>query len=1012
MLDHRLKETVDNDKNGSSQESGFDAKTLELAQEPKAPESKLPPAPKHESKPTPSWERLRQKWDNLGFRSKLALLLVSSAAIPVIVVTQAMENVTEDRLLASYEDSLKQELAFLNTGIEKVKDTNKVVAGSIANSVESAGFNLNNPSEVATQRAFLTNLVTNTLDEDLGQQSFQIITDVHGRTVAQNIQVSNEDFSSYPPLPADDKEPPVASYKVLSLPPGINLGNLLIVKNALSSGNLLSGAELLKVETLQRLGLDKQANIGIRKQKTEGLPEPKKPFPEGTYDVDKGKLGLVLMAVQPIRINGEPAGTAIVGTLLNRNFEIVDQAKKDAGISTATLFAKDWRVSTNVPYTDKKTRAIGTRVSREVAEKVLNRGEIFLGEANIIGTDYLTGYGPLYDHQKQLNPSQAKPVGITYVGEPKTQVQQTLDNLRLTGYGIGGGMLLLAGLVALPIAGSFSRPLRRLSGFAQQVAAGKQGVRLEATERQDEIGVLSREMNQMATSIETNQEAQVEQSRLFSNITLLRVQNSQDLDSVFNKALKGGRKILKADRVVVYSFNENWQGTIIAESVAEGWPRALGAQIDDHCFPEKYVERYRKGRVQATENIYTAGLTECHLKELEPFAVKANLVVPILQGDQLFGLLIAHQCSKPRTWQQSEINFLRQLASQFGVILDRVTFLEQQKTAKETLQRRALELLMEVDPLSKGDLTIRASVTDDEIGTVADSYNSTIGSLRKIVTQVQAAAKQVAENTSSNESSVQELSTEALRQTEEISAALDQIEEMSESIRAVAINAEQAEAAVKQAAQTVEAGDAAMNRTVDGFKAIRETVAQTSKKVKRLGESSQKISKVVNLIGTFADQTNLLALNAAIEAANAGEQGRGFAVVAERVRSLARQSTEATAEIEQLVMDIQSETNEVVAAMEAGTEQVVTGTKLVDETRQSLNQITTVSIQIGALVQAIAEAAVEQYQASESVTQTMSDVAAISSKTSTEATQVTASFKELLVVAQELQATAGQFKVS
>jgi len=277
---------------------------------------------------------------------------------------------------------------------------------------------------------------------------------------------------------------------------------------------------------------------------------------------------------------------------------------------------------------------------------------------------------------------------------------------------------------------------------------------------------------------------------------------------------------------------------------------------------------------------------------------------------------------------------------------------------------------------------------------------------------VQTAAKQVAENTSSNESSVQDLSTEALRQTEEISAALDQIEEMSDSIRAVAINAERAEAAVKQAAQTVEAGDAAMNRTVDGFKAIRETVAQTSKKVKRLGESSQKISKVVNLIGTFADQTNLLALNAAIEAANAGEQGRGFAVVAERVRSLARQSTEATAEIETLVMDIQSETNEVVAAMEAGTEEVVIGTKLVDETRQSLNQITTVSIQIGALVQAIAAAAVEQYQASESVTQTMSDVAAISSKTSTEATQVTASFKELLVVAQELQATAGQFKVS
>jgi len=309
-------------------------------------------------------------------------------------------------------------------------------------------------------------------------------------------------------------------------------------------------------------------------------------------------------------------------------------------------------------------------------------------------------------------------------------------------------------------------------------------------------------------------------------------------------------------------------------------------------------------------------------------------------------------------------------------------------------------------------MTIRASVTEDEIGTVADSYNATINSLRKIVTQVQIAAKLVATTTSSNEGSIQELSAEALRQAEEIADALARIQEMSKSIRAVATSAEQAEAAVLQTTQTVKAGDAAMNRTVDGMLAIRETVAETSIKVKRLGESSQKISKVVKLINSFADQTNLLALNAAIEAARAGEEGRGFAVVADEVQSLAQQSAEATAEIETLVADIQAETNSVVAAMEAGTEQVVTGTRLVDETRQSLNQITAQAAQISALVQAIALNAVAQSQASESVTLTMSDVAVISSKTSTEATLVSASFKELLAVAQQLQTSVGQFKVS
>jgi methyl-accepting chemotaxis protein len=337
---------------------------------------------------------------------------------------------------------------------------------------------------------------------------------------------------------------------------------------------------------------------------------------------------------------------------------------------------------------------------------------------------------------------------------------------------------------------------------------------------------------------------------------------------------------------------------------------------------------------------------------------------------------------------------------------------EEQQQLKEGLQQRALELLKEVDPISKGDLTIRARVTADEIGTVADSYNATVASLRKIVLQVQQAASQVAETTSSNEASVQVLSAEALRQAEEIAAALDRAQEMAQSVRLVAANAEQAEAAAKQAAMTVKEGDAAMNRTVDGILAIRETVAETAKKVKHLGESSQKISTVVNLISTFAAQTNLLALNASIEAARAGEEGRGFAVVADEVRALARQSAEATSEIEKLVAAIQAETNEVVAAMESGTEQVVMGTKLVDETRQSLNKITAASVEINGLVESITQATVVQSQASEEVTKTMLNVAAIAEKTSKEASHVSSSFDELLTVAQALQQDVGRFKVS
>jgi methyl-accepting chemotaxis protein len=202
-----------------------------------------------------------------------------------------------------------------------------------------------------------------------------------------------------------------------------------------------------------------------------------------------------------------------------------------------------------------------------------------------------------------------------------------------------------------------------------------------------------------------------------------------------------------------------------------------------------------------------------------------------------------------------------------------------------------------------------------------------------------------------------------------------------------------------------------MNRTVDGIQVIRSTVADTAKKVKHLGESSQKISKVVELISAFTAQTNMLALNASIEASRAGEEGRGFAVVASEVRALARQSAEATEEIRKLIASIQAETSEVVTAMESGIEQVVIGTKLVDETRQSLNNITAASTQIGDLVRSIAQLTVSQTAASTTVAQTMKEVATVANKTSEEARHVAQSFEQLRQVAQTLQDGIGQFKV-
>jgi len=504
---------------------------------------------------------------------------------------------------------------------------------------------------------------------------------------------------------------------------------------------------------------------------------------------------------------------------------------------------------------------------------------------------------------------------------------------------------------------------------------------------------------------------ETERSQYLKNITI-KISGAIEAEDILETAVTESREVLKSDRVVMYSFDGNRKGTVIAESVAEGWPEALGDEITDPGFINQFIDNYQKAGVQAIPDIYEIDLDEFHIKQIENYGVKAKLIAPVLMGGELRGLLIAHHCASTRNWEKAEMDFLNQVATQVGLALERANLLEQQRDAREYLQERALELLREVDPLSKGDLTIRARVTEDEIGTVAYSYNATIENLQEIVERVKAASSRVAATTDRNQISVEALSTGAISQRKQIEAALQEIQAMNSSIHAVAVNAEQAEAKVKQASTTVEEGERAMNRTVAGIMTIQETVSATAEKVKQLGESSQKISQVVNLISTFAAQTNLLALKTSLEAARAGEEGRGFAVIADEIRSLAAQSAQKTDEIEKLVAKIQAETNEVVEAMEAGTSQVVSGTQLVEETRSSLEKISLVSTQIDRLVEDIAKVAVKQAQTSQAVTERIAEVAEISNQTSTEAQQVSESFQELLSVAQSLQESVGQFKVA
>jgi methyl-accepting chemotaxis protein PixJ len=592
---------------------------------------------------------------------------------------------------------------------------------------------------------------------------------------------------------------------------------------------------------------------------------------------------------------------------------------------------------------------------------------------------------------------------------------------------VGTGVTaLIVSAIAVYLANKITKPIIFASKAVKELGEGALDTRIEVLGG-DEVAILGSNINLMAEQLQTfiqQREEAADQAQILANITL-KLRESLNIKDILYSTVNELKSILPSDRVAVLRFDSQWKTRVIAEAVNPGFVKTLGVEFADTCLIEGHGGRYKQGEVRAIADIYEAGLTDCHIKLLEKFQVRANLVLPILLDNQLFGLLIIHNCTNSYEWQEAQIQLCEQVAAQVGIALSQTKLLkqleierkkaeltaEEQKEQRVSIQMQILTLLEEVEGAARGDLTVRADVTATEIGTVADFFNAIVESLRQVVTQVKQAATQVNYSLGENETAISQLAEASLKQVEEITNTLDSVEKMTNSIQEVAVSARKAADIARGASQTAQTSGEAMDRTVQSILTLRETVAETAKKVKRLGESSQQISKVISLINQIALQTNLLAINASIEAARAGEEGRGFAVVAEEVGELAAKSAAATKEIEQIVENIQQETIEVAQAMEIGTSQVVEGTELVAAAKNSLAKIVEVSKQIDELVQSISTATVSQAETSTNITKLMKEIANISQQTSSSSRQVSTSLQSTVEVAKELQASVGTFKI-
>jgi twitching motility protein PilJ len=346
-----------------------------------------------------------------------------------------------------------------------------------------------------------------------------------------------------------------------------------------------------------------------------------------------------------------------------------------------------------------------------------------------------------------------------------------------------------------------------------------------------------------------------------------------------------------------------------------------------------------------------------------------------------------------------------------NLIRDQQRRYQQTAELNQRNQDAILRLLDEMGSLAEGDLTVKATVTEDITGAIADSVNFAVEALRSLVTTINETAVQVSAAAQETQGTAMHLAEAAQHQARQITSASAAIKDMASSIDNVSKNSTDSAEVAQRSVQIAANGAQVVRQTIQGMDSIRDQIQETSKRIKRLGESSQEIGSIVELINDIAEQTNILALNAAIQAASAGEAGRGFAVVADEVQRLAERASGATKRIETLVQTIQSDTNEAVSSMEQTTSEVVSGARLAEDAGHALGEIETVSNNLAALIQGISTSARQQSAAATNISATMNLIQEITSQTSVGASQTAESIGNLAQLASDLRRSVADFKL-
>lgn len=325
----------------------------------------------------------------------------------------------------------------------------------------------------------------------------------------------------------------------------------------------------------------------------------------------------------------------------------------------------------------------------------------------------------------------------------------------------------------------------------------------------------------------------------------------------------------------------------------------------------------------------------------------------------------------------------------------------------------------------EGDLTARLQVnSNDEIGAIATSFNKMLENLQHIINRVQKTSVEV-QNASENmlektnisreatvkvQSSMSNLNASIQSQASSMEESSTAMDDMAVSVQRIAESATSVTELAVVTSEQANDGSTVIQKSVSQMTTIHDAVNATSEVVERLITHTKYIDTAVQSISNIAEQTNLLALNASIEAARAGEQGKGFAVVADEVRKLAEQSKTAATDINQLLHQIQQDTETASSMMSQGRSEAFEGIHVIREAGNSFTTIVEQVNKVSTQMQDISATAEEMAASAEEMNASLNNIASISTEVSSETAATAHSAEQKVITMNEMTQTARQMK--